>query len=168
MGDQSILDFGTSDFTVSAWIKTTQTGTVYKPVVAAKGGYGQPGFRAEILTNGRMYYRISDNVSGNETSLGTKVLNDGIWHHVVWVFDRDSLVTGYVDGVVVGSNSISSYQGSIDTTSNFYLARNNGGNNFGGQLDDVEIFNYALTSQQVKNVMNQGGSVRFGPSVGTP
>lgn len=36
-----------------------------------------------------------------------------------------------------------------------------------GQIDDVKIFNYALTSTQVKLEYNQG-AVRFGPSTGAP
>jgi len=32
-----------------------------------------------------------------------------------------------------------------------------------GQLDDVRIYNYALTPSQIKQVMNQGAGVRFGP-----
>lgn len=34
-------------------------------------------------------------------------------------------------------------------------------------IDDVRIYNYALTAAQIKNVMNDG-AVRFGPSTGSP
>ncbi len=33
--------------------------------------------------------------------------------------------------------------------------------NFNGQIDEVKIYNYALTAEQVKNDYN-GGAVRFG------
>lgn len=36
-----------------------------------------------------------------------------------------------------------------------------------GQLDDVRVYNYALTATQVKLLMNEG-AVRFGPSTGAP
>ncbi|KKU99193.1 MAG: hypothetical protein UY33_C0035G0016, partial [Candidatus Amesbacteria bacterium GW2011_GWA1_48_9] len=36
-----------------------------------------------------------------------------------------------------------------------------------GQIDDVKIFNYALTAQQVKTVYNEG-AVRFAPLTGSP
>ena len=39
--------------------------------------------------------------------------------------------------------------------------------NFNGQIDDVRVYNYALTAAQVKNEYNQG-AVSFGPSTGAP
>ncbi len=167
MGDPAsgILDFGTSDFTISAWIRIGTTSATYKPVIAAKGGWGTPGFRLEMMTNGLMYYRISDTVGGNETTLGTKVINDGKWHHVAWVFDRDGLVTGYIDGIAVGSNNISSYQTSISGTSNFYVGRNNGGNYFNGFIDELKVYRYARSAQEIKADMSSRGSVK-GTSVG--
>ncbi|MBI2039505.1 hypothetical protein HYT18_00350, partial [Candidatus Microgenomates bacterium] len=36
-----------------------------------------------------------------------------------------------------------------------------------GQIDDVKIFNYALTAVQVRTIYNSGGA-RYGPSTGTP
>ena len=39
---------------------------------------------------------------------------------------------------------------------------------FPGQIDEVRIFNYALTSTQVKNLFNQGSAIRFGPATGSP
>jgi len=36
-----------------------------------------------------------------------------------------------------------------------------------GQIDDVQIFNYALSATQVKKVMNEG-AVRYGPNTGPP
>lgn len=39
---------------------------------------------------------------------------------------------------------------------------------FAGSLDDLQIFNYELTANQLKNILNQGGAIRFGPSSGIP
>jgi len=43
-----------------------------------------------------------------------------------------------------------------------------GGNYFDGTIDDVRIYNYALTPIQIDNVYNEGSAVRFGPSSGLP
>ena len=34
---------------------------------------------------------------------------------------------------------------------------------FNGQLDDVKIWNYALSAAQIKKEFNEGGAVRYGP-----
>jgi hypothetical protein len=39
---------------------------------------------------------------------------------------------------------------------------------FKGQIDDVRIYNYALTPDQIKTLYNGGGALRFGPITGTP
>lgn len=61
----------------------------------------------------------------------------GIWNHIV--------VTA---GTAVTANAIK-----------FGLA---GGTYFSGQLDDIRIFNYALTNKQIAMVMNENSSLRFG------
>ena len=39
---------------------------------------------------------------------------------------------------------------------------------FDGKIDDVKIFNYALTNYQLLTEFNQGSAVRFGPNTGAP
>ncbi len=54
-------------------------------------------------------------------------------------------------------------------TSTWYIGqRGNSTFWFAGSLDDLQIFNYELTANQVRNILNQGGAIRFGPSSGTP
>jgi len=38
---------------------------------------------------------------------------------------------------------------------------------YSGKLDEVKIFNYALTPQQIRDVYNSG-AVRYGPDSGSP
>lgn len=40
--------------------------------------------------------------------------------------------------------------------------------NFLGHIDDARVYNYALTPAQIKEAMNEGSAVRFGPNTGTP
>ena len=102
------------------------------------------------------------------------VFADNNWHHIVGVYDGGTAVTDleiYVDGVHSDTASIS--QGT-------YVAMENksnpltigwapvfGGSNFDGLIDDVRIYNYALTPLQIRTEYNQG-AVRFGPSSGLP
>lgn len=59
----------------------------------------------------------------------------------------------------------------VDTTAVNASAMNIGKQSttyFTGQLDDVRVYNYALSAGQVKKVYNEGSSVRFGPLQGQP
>ena len=37
-----------------------------------------------------------------------------------------------------------------------------------GKIDDVRIYNYALSAKQIKTLFNGSAAVRFGPLTGTP
>ena len=97
-----------------------------------------------------------------------KAVNDGNWHHVVAVYNKTTnLLTRYVDGLPTGKqDSITSINSvSNDETLDIGISRTTGVRNtdpFNGQIDEVKIFNYALTPLQVKTEYNDG-SVRFGP-----
>jgi hypothetical protein len=41
-------------------------------------------------------------------------------------------------------------------------------NFFNGKIDDVRVYNYALTATQVRTLLNDNSAVRFGPPSGSP
>jgi hypothetical protein len=67
-----------------------------------------------------------------------------------------------VDGRASGS-PIDISSDVMATTADINIGRQSfGSREFEGLIDEVKIFNYALTAQQVKDIMNDG-TVRFGP-----
>lgn len=88
------------------------------------------------------------------------------WHFVVGTYDGATMKL-YVDGSLVGSTSVSGTI-DIDTLGAIDIGRNPSGINYmEGILDDISIYNYALTQAQVVAIMNSG-SIRIGPSTGSP
>ena len=86
---------------------------------------------------------------------GQKNVNDGRWHHVVGVYDGEKMCL-YIDGVVDASQPAS---GGIATNNHpVYIGENSEmtGRFWNGLIDDVRIYNYALSEDQVKAVY--GGS----------
>ena len=83
------------------------------------------------------------------------------WYHVVGTYDLD-VGKIYVNGRLGGATS--SPSGAIDASTNIRIgaASDNGDNkNFDGLIDEVKIFNYALTPNQIQAEYN-GGAVRVG------
>ncbi len=39
---------------------------------------------------------------------------------------------------------------------------------YNGQMDDVRVYNYALTQAQIRTVYNENAAIRFGPLTGSP
>ena len=153
-----------SNTTVSAWIKTTDTSSWFLS------------FNTSTYGN-RIMYGISSNKftfydDGGGATVGTQTINDDNWHHVVGVHDdQNNTVTTYVDGKIDKSSISSTY--SIASTDLFSIGQEwdagpTASDFLNGQIDDVQIFNYALTANQIKTLYNQSSGIRFGPSAGTP
>jgi hypothetical protein len=91
----------------------------------------------------------------------SRALNDGIWHQLV-VTRNGTSFSMYVDGILDQSGTTTAY---AQTLAPLYVGSDNlaAGRYLAGQVDDLKIFNYPLTAQQVAVLYNQGSSVRFGP-----
>ncbi|RJR27996.1 hypothetical protein C4561_00630 [candidate division WWE3 bacterium] len=160
-GASSKLDLDLNPVTISAWVKTTDL-TGNKAIVA-RGLADDP-------CNGTEGWGLFINDGGN-VSLGgfggscldttESILND-TWTHIVgitngstsYIYVNGNLkATGTVDVVASNNNLI------IGATRNI---NNNGYRNFfGGLIDNIRIFNYAMTENQVRSEYSSG-AVNFG------
>ena len=164
-------DFGatTDSFTVSAWGKTTASYSNAAYLVAKDDQVGAYTFALYLNISGKAGFAIYDGTN-NPFLFGSTALNDGNWHHLVGVRDvaSDSLIL-YVDGKQVNSTTDTT---TATVATNDDVSIGNGGTSytsrgFNGQVDDVKIFNYALTAAQVKALYNNG-AVNFAPATGAP
>ncbi|HNQ87644.1 MAG TPA: LamG domain-containing protein [Verrucomicrobiota bacterium] len=85
---------------------------------------------------------------------------DGTWHHVALV-EANGALTLYIDGVVDLTRTYAREANPIqDTTSIGGIVRGAGGSNIGarfaGTIDEVAIWERALTQAEVQDVMNNG------------
>jgi glucose/arabinose dehydrogenase len=156
VADASSLDF-TSAMTIEAWVRPT-TRSNWDTVVMK--GYGSTG-RAYALyagnNNGRPAATVRISSSERSTSGGSSLpLNT--WSHLAMTYGGGRLRV-YVNGLQVSSTSVS---GSIRTSSDPLTIGGSSvwGRWFAGQLDEVRIYNRALTQTEIQSGMNRtmGGS----------
>ncbi len=165
------LDFGTGDLSISAWTRyTSSSGTAR--IMAKRQGYNGDGTDKgfELYRNGgRMQIFFGDATGQTSPSSTSTNYNDGNWHLVVVTLDRDGNASFYKDGRADGSGSISSLTSSISNTASLYVGSSSAPSGyFTGQIDDVRVYNYALTGTQVKNLYNCDAAVCWAPSTGAP
>src|SRR6185436_8871585 len=98
------LDMGTRDWTVAAWIKTTNSGMVLTKM-GFIGGANPDGWGVSVSGNGTLGGVIHKSNVGNVNIFAGdgKVVNDGVWHHIAVIFNRAGNMIRYVDGTAGGS-----------------------------------------------------------------
>jgi hypothetical protein len=163
-GDQVIVPTSSADFsgaigTIMFWIKTAGNipdgGNVEGAMlVDRRSGSGLVMFLADDGT-----VKIQAGTVGSlSNSLGSvAAVKDDRWHHVAFVFSRNiaEACTFYIDGVASGTaNNTSAW--SITFSQQFEIGRShdNYWRHLNGQLDDLRMYNVALTGAQIAQVFN--------------
>jgi hypothetical protein len=154
------IDFGATNgvnaaFSIEAWVNGyTQT---HDASIVSKGyGNGGEEFCLDIHNNAfRFFVRNAAGVAPNATSTiapGTQ------WHHLVGVCDEaNGVVNLYVDGALAATAAIASNSGinAVDAARPVVIGSRQSGANppnddqFVGFVNDVAIYNYALSASQV-------------------
>lgn len=166
------VDFSTtntpSTFSVEAWVKGFQQ-TVDAGIVSKGFGGGGEQFNLDcgsgsgsIAHSFRFFVR---DASGTVYPINSTVNpGDTLWHHLVGVCDEsNTVVTLYIDGLPVGSTPIPKNAGILSSPRSMLIGSrpsssttNANDFNFVGTIQDVAVYNYALTAQQVVNHYNAG------------
>lgn len=130
------LNFGTGDFTLSFWIKTSDD---YRAILDKRDASTEVGYHVYI-NGGRPLLQIAgpNGYLNFCNASGTKI-NDGAWHKVVITVARSSATGGkiYVDGILNHQFDPKLSLGSITNTSPLFVGRHKNGTTFKGQIDDL-------------------------------
>ncbi len=136
----------TEAITVSAWVNLDSLDDDPTPVF--KGRWNSE------LDNGGYLLRISDSIprfaiqnDGRTTAVSTSPITVGQWYHLVGTFDGAALNI-YIDGQLTGSFA---HSGTIKVSTNSLLICQRASlKNVDGFMDDVRIYNRALTEREVE------------------
>jgi hypothetical protein len=152
INDSASLDL-TTGMTIEAWVRPT-TGTNWRTILMKeRPGNITYGLYANTSSPSRPAVELATNASSSNGEVrGAAQLATNSWSHVAATFDG-SFLRLYVNGNQVGSLPAG---GSIITSSNALRIGGNTiwGEYFRGQIDDVRIYNEALTQAQIQLDMN--------------
>ncbi len=155
IGRESNFDIA-DQITVSAWIKVNQFDKEWQAVIAK----GDSAWRIQRNQNNNSLEFACSGLKipsgapwGN--LYGEKNVNDGKWHHIAGIYDGNKMYL-IIDGDVDTSQPAS---GRINTNDQpVYIGENseNTGRYWNGLIDDVRIYNYALSERNVKTLYEEG------------
>jgi MYXO-CTERM domain-containing protein len=175
MGNASFLPSITAGggYTLSAWIKSTESDGNRNVVVFAgdntdSNSYIDLGTSNDggLATPGQAYMRnrVDTNGAGASGTFGgdSNVVIDDQWHHIAMTADASTLTINlYVDGVFAATDSISpGSSGNFPILNNFEigrLGRSSPVDGYAGLVDDVQVYDEALSDSEVSYLFANPG-----------
>lgn len=150
---------------VSMWIRTNTNFTnfahlFYLSPVASGDGFGaEQELHVSFRADERLHFYIKDAANGvNDINIISPAsYANNAWHHIVATWDINGNAVLYANGVQVASavHDAASFSGS----SVVRLGRPGANTRYySGLMDDVRLYNVAISALQVQELYNQGGS----------
>ncbi|GAA4977436.1 choice-of-anchor D domain-containing protein [Algibacter aquimarinus] len=151
------LDLNTTEFTLSAWIKR-DPGTTNASIVSKRNAANTEGYDLRIDGSGRLAFTLN---GGAVTLTSGVAIPENEWHQVAVIYNSGN-ANLYIDGVLDPTLSAvgTSLPAPVATTQKFLIAAADGfdpntTDYFAGIIDEVRVWNIALTPAQLRYIMNQ-------------
>jgi hypothetical protein len=146
----------TAPFSLSVWLNAAGFDQTKYPLAVSKWqraqnrdyliGYNGP--------EGKLYTQFNKEPDGNKTTLFGPRPSTDTWYHCVLTYAEDTIGRFYVNG----SERDSAKGAFNDTSSKFVIgSKNGGGNPWHGRVDDVRIYDRALSPAEVTTLYQQTG-----------
>jgi hypothetical protein len=158
--DSASLDIAGSG-SISVWVKRNAVSTGDWRAILAKGNdnvNAHYNYGMEFASNDHIEIDVGGGTTGTKVVESTILQNDLInWHHhaVVW---NGSQIKYYYDGVPVGTGWAQAAP-SVGNAANLFFGQfGTGGDFFSGVIDELRLYNRALTAQDVVTLYSSGAA----------
>jgi len=163
-------DFGTGDFSIDFWVNLGNSASGQQVVVSKIDGRGY----GVSFNNNLIELTLNDGTSSNTFTSAQGVPTDNQWHFVAITVDRSSTsgIKYYMDGIQQPiTRNPTSVNNSLSNNGNLFIGKHPTlGQFFGGELDEIELFNEALSSLTIERIYAAGSAgkcknVAYAPEV---
>ncbi len=160
-GEGLELDVKTSkSFTISAWVNTSEK-VDYQPIVFTNkdgdnyitAGTNYNNFASGGIANYKTTWYWLDKNNNSESKL--KDLEIGEWTHVTITFSDDGTVVMYYNAEILSKQTIPEYESEHFANMPIFLGINWWNRSFKGMIDEVYVYNRALSSEDVKELYDK-------------
>ena len=145
----------TSQITIEAWINPLAISGGQNIVDKINAGIGLNGYQLGLISNNQQLVGQFNSPGMSWPSEFVKAsipVNLGTWNHVAWTYNQSAMIL-YYNGQPVGTNVIGP-QPIATSSSDVYIGNN--GPAFTGAIDEVGIYNTALSAAQILAIYNAG------------
>ncbi|MHA7646514.1 LamG-like jellyroll fold domain-containing protein [Nitrosopumilus sp. S4] len=145
-------------FTLSMWYKTSVTGQ--NDLLIGKIDSSGNGYQLFLKSDNQLRFRLGSGSSFAILDTVGVILRDNQFHHVAITYDGSGSASGvnfYIDGTIAPTKIISN-KPIGNTANNEALVIGNQRSNtsfyFTGQMDDIRVYDFELTEDQVDNIVS--------------
>ncbi|MFO0793489.1 MAG: C25 family cysteine peptidase [Candidatus Brocadiaceae bacterium] len=152
-----------SEFTCTAWIKAADL-TANRGIFTS-GGLNTRGFRFRINKDGSVWLMMAGGGTSNTVSTAGGIIQSGSFYHISVTGKSGQYMRIYVNGVLAKEKITTQ---TVDTpTAPGYIGTSwsKSSELMNGIIDDVCIYNRALSNQEVLNVYNKTNTVMISGSI---
>jgi hypothetical protein len=148
-----------NNYSVAAWIKPANLSGMHSIFASNDAGKG---FEFRTEGNGLAFTtRAVKDYPSTTITLATST-----WAHVTFIFDSSNDVSFYVNGVY--RETVNGTNPGIVATSYSLGCRTDLGRYFNGSLDDVRVYNRALSAAEIKQLYDQGSGSKLSVAPAPP
>ena len=163
-GSNDYIDFGagidiSGDATFSFWLYRESTAPSNEGgIITIAPSGATTDYISIALWADKIQAVVSNGSSSNRTS--TQTISKGSWHHIVVVKSSTAITSMYINGSSETLATGGVWSGTINPTPQSSLMRAQFTSSFytSGKLDEVGIWNTALTSTQIQSIYNATGT----------
>jgi hypothetical protein len=147
---------------ISGWIYLSELGATHDVDIVLRKGDAAPAAYQLCIQDGKVTMHLNETDGTTAGTFGTTTLLTGKWYHVAATWDGTTSLV-YLDGYADSSPRTVSGTLPLDTRSLYMGGRIDGTDLVTGKLDDVRLYNYALTAAEVFNLrrINQARGMRI-------
>ena len=157
--------FNLNEISISVWFKVLNPDSLWQRIITfpVSGTAGNQHF--SIMYNfspepyKMMTYFDQENNQGAVYAVSNDTVNDNLWHHFVGTISTTNLqIISYLDGIPVDTTSFSNAPTSADGHLQIGRFNYTFNENFIGDIDDMRIYNRAISALEVDSLFNESNS----------
>lgn len=157
----SVLNVNSNGFTLSFWVKPIKNQSVSSAPIVSYGYGSAGGYCVAYWEQYGMFRTTFYDYSWSGIYVAIDELNDYDWYMYTFTYDGNTLKE-FINGVFINETK-GSYFPTTPTgtyTLKFGAESKNANNLFKGYIDDIRIYNIALTDIEVANLSGFSGAIR--------
>jgi subtilisin-like proprotein convertase family protein len=174
-GVNDYVDVGDVDlpvtFTIDAWINPASLATA--PYIFTKTDGSTAGYQVSLFSDGTLILSVANGVGGSTAYKTTSpIITTGTWQHVAATYDGNAAagqrIKLFVNGasvptVVIADDGGTPVNNAVSTKIGIYGDLTNGP--FSGLIDEVQVYNRALTQPEIQAIYDAGSGGNCKPIV---